>query len=576
MEKDRIIAVIKKLESMGTGIYEALEQYPYDAMAVSTRIENLSTLISSINKIVPHSIYEMYQTFFESFIQLSDKCKNVNSLKSNIDIYKESLQLIIECFENIICSVDERITYCTCCEYEGEFVADEKGELVCPNCKSTAFDRNLIMFLQSGNIKFAKEGFRIISLSHRDCVTKWMSYYCPQVKYVEGDLTYAKENEGDIIVSDTELEIDGMYTHQINFEESKPIYVLHKSFDGEFDFSWKWEPDEELCKNGPLVSVVLPCYNHEEFVEEAILSVINQSYKNIEFLVADDGSSDNSQQIMKKYENYYTKSLYFEENAGGRMPELREHITGKYVAIMHSDDIWHKDKIAMQVEYMEKNPDCGACLTWCRDVDQYGNDLPEQLFIQPNRSREEWMRFFWENGNALCNPSSLTKRELFYNKIWQGTTGRQLPDFFKWIDMVQHYPIHIITKELTFMRRYQMEHLENTSIESPANSISVHIEMGINWPFCLRDMSDEFFINTFGSYFVNKDASSDVELLCEKYFLLLNHTSPFVQHGALSFYNDFYTKMKDCLEDKYNYDMKKYMDDARSRGLMDFLKGLAY
>ncbi len=576
MEKDRIVTVVNKIQLMGTNIYNKLDKEIYDEDSVRGMVGDLAALMSSVNKIVPHNIYDTYQEFFDSFIQLSNKCKDREQFKNDISIYKDSLELVIECFENIVKAIETHFVFCICCEAEGVFETGENGELICPNCGSTLFDRNLIAFLQTGNIELAEEGFELVNLSHRKCVRDWMNYYCPQVKYIEGNLSSESDKYGDVIVTDTELELDGYYTHLINFDNATPIYVLSKANEEKFDFAWKWKPNEELCNNGPLVSVVLPCYNHEEFVEEAILSVINQSYKNIEFIVADDGSSDNSQQIMKKYEKYYAKSLYFDENAGGRMYELKEYVTGKYVAIMHSDDFWHKDKIAMQVEYMEKNPDCGACLTWCRNVDRYANLLPDHIFIQPNRSREEWMRFFWENGNALCNPSTLTKSDMFYNKLWQGTAGRQLPDFFKWVDMVQHHPIHIITKELTFMRRYQMENLENTSIDSSANSINMHIEMGINWPFCLRDMEDEFFVKAFKQYFVNEDASAEEELLCEKYFLLLNHTSPFVQHGGMHFFNEFFIKIRDCLMDKYNYDIKKYRADARSKGMMGFLKGIVY
>ena len=576
MEKNDIICVLQKIMSAGADVLNELNLDTYEGYNNPSRIGAFVALIEKLPQIVPEKIYIAYKEFFESFKQLSDACANASVLKENINVYKDSMRLFIECIGEIINSLDDLYGTCCCCGYEGEFAEDKNLKKICPNCKSTPFDRGLILFLEDARIKEAEENFKVINTAHNDCVANWMKYYCPQVKYEIADINAIHKGLGDVIVSSEPIEIQGLYTHQIGVGEDLSVYVLYNSDEENLDFSWKWELDKELCEHGPLVSVIMPCYNHEQFVADAIGSVINQSYKNIEFLIADDGSSDKTPEIMRRYEKFYTKSMYFKDNAGGRMRELKDCVTGKYVALMHSDDIWHKDKIAMQVDYLEKHPECGTCLTWCRNVDQYGNDLPDQLFIQPNRGREEWMRFFWENGNALCNPSVLTKKELYIDKTWQGITGRQLPDFFKWVDVVQHNPIHIITKELTYMRRYQLEGLENTSIESNANSLNVHIEMGVNWPFCLRDMDDEFFINTFRDKFIHKNATTREELLCEKYFLLLNHISPFVQNGALYFFNDFYDEMKECLKEKYNYAIKEYRADARTKGLMDFLKGIAY
>lgn len=123
----------------------------------------------------------------------------------------------------------------------------------------------------------------------------------------------------------------------------------------------------------------MSCYNHEQFVEEAILSVLRQSYKNIEFIVADDGSKDNSAEIMKKYSQYFAYEYYSKENTGGLYNTIKKQATGKYIALMNSDDIWEPDKIALQVEYMENHPECGVCLTWCKYVDENRNEIDDDI-----------------------------------------------------------------------------------------------------------------------------------------------------------------------------------------------------
>ncbi len=576
MKREDIEQIVDKVIGFSNNLLDKLKDKDKNYKELTKGITGIITLIDKLTEIVPDNVYQTYEEFFNSFKMLSKQCSVENVLKANAQVYEESLQVYIECLEQLKIDVYNSILVCNCCGYEGDFSGNGKSELVCPNCGATSYDRLLVKFLIEHNIIEAEEGFKVIDLSGGECVESWIKYYCPQVDYQNGSVHKGKYFGADVIVSEESLCVDGKKENQIYDESGTCLFVYSDDAGGELDFAWKYEIDEEFCENGPLVSVLLPCYNHEAFVEEAILSVLNQSYKNIEFLVADDGSTDRTPEIIKRYEKHFDKCMLFKDNAFGRIFELKEQVTGKYIALMHSDDLWHKDKIALQVKFMEENPECASCLTWCRNVDQYGNKLEDQIFIQPNRDREEWMRFFWENGNALCNPSSLTRTERFYDKIWQGTTGRQLPDFFKWVDMVQHYPIHIVTKELTFMRRYQLEGVENTSIETGANSLNTHIEYGINWPFCLRDMEDEFFLSTFKDYFIHKDASTREELLCEKYFLLLSHLSPFVQNGALYFFNDFYVEMKECLDKKYNYRIREYRRDARNKGIMDLLKGVLY
>ena len=113
-----------------------------------------------------------------------------------------------------------------------------------------------------------------------------------------------------------------------------------------------------LKKNNPLVEVVMPNYNKDQFLEEAINSVINQKYNNWKLIIIDDASQDNSQKILKEFEkkNSNIKVVYlkkrkkaaFARNLGIRLS------TGKYIAFLDSDDYWSKNKLNEQIFFMEK------------------------------------------------------------------------------------------------------------------------------------------------------------------------------------------------------------------------------
>jgi alpha-1,3-rhamnosyltransferase len=117
-------------------------------------------------------------------------------------------------------------------------------------------------------------------------------------------------------------------------------------------------------KEMPLVSVVVPCYNHEKYVKETIESIINQTYKNIELIVIDDGSKDASVEVIKEMipacEKRFTRFEFRNRPNKGLCATLNEALEwceGKYFSGIASDDIIRTYKTEEQVKYLEKNQD---------------------------------------------------------------------------------------------------------------------------------------------------------------------------------------------------------------------------
>lgn len=108
-----------------------------------------------------------------------------------------------------------------------------------------------------------------------------------------------------------------------------------------------------------LVSIITPVYNGEKYIDECIKSVLNQTYKNIEMIIIDDGSTDNSENIIKKYvgDSKVIKYIRCKDNKGiwsARNIGLK-NAGGRYITFLDIDDLYKEDKIEKQINFMIKN-----------------------------------------------------------------------------------------------------------------------------------------------------------------------------------------------------------------------------
>ncbi len=109
-------------------------------------------------------------------------------------------------------------------------------------------------------------------------------------------------------------------------------------------------------KKKPLISVIMNCYNGEEFLEHAIESVISQTYKNWELIFWDNQSTDNSSKILKKYKDKRIKYFYAKKNT--TLYEARNFAIkkskGEFIAFLDVDDFWVKNKLKLQISYFKE------------------------------------------------------------------------------------------------------------------------------------------------------------------------------------------------------------------------------
>lgn len=141
------------------------------------------------------------------------------------------------------------------------------------------------------------------------------------------------------------------------------------------------------------VSIITPCYNGEKYVSETIDSVLAQTYKDWEMIIIDDGSKDNSADIIREYEKKDSRIRLIQQANGGSAAARNNGIRqaeGQYIALLDADDIWEPEFLAEQIAFMkEKDAVCVYCSYICIDKD--GNKILKPVVCRPEISTKDMM-----------------------------------------------------------------------------------------------------------------------------------------------------------------------------------------
>jgi glycosyltransferase involved in cell wall biosynthesis len=178
--------------------------------------------------------------------------------------------------------------------------------------------------------------------------------------------------------------------------------------------------------NKPLVSVVMPTYKRAHLLPKAINSILSQSFKNFELIIINDGSPDNTIDVVKSFNDKRIRFYTNDKNRGISYSRNRgfNQAKGKYVMIMDDDDISLPDRMKLQVDYLENNPQIDVVIGQIKDLPIVPNqhDIIASMLIQYN---------------AIGNANIMYRRDfaLKYNI----TYDEKLPlseDWSYWLDML--------------------------------------------------------------------------------------------------------------------------------------------
>lgn len=182
-----------------------------------------------------------------------------------------------------------------------------------------------------------------------------------------------------------------------------------------------------------LISVIMPVYNSEIYLEEAINSILNQTHKNFEFIIINNGSTDNSLNIIKKFKEIDRRIILIERKNRSLIESLNDGLSkskGQYIARMDSDDISLPSRLAKQFSFMENNKLIGVCGTWIEIIES-DKTIKVKKFPQDDQSLKTTLLF----SVPFPHPSVMIRASVIKDKFKYTLSYESIEDYKLWWDM---------------------------------------------------------------------------------------------------------------------------------------------
>lgn len=296
----------------------------------------------------------------------------------------------------------------------------------------------------------------------------------------------------------------------------------------------------------------------------SIDSVLEQTYKNFELIIVDDCSSDESWDIICSYSDDRIRKVRHSFNYGSGIlkDSIERYARGKYIAVHHSDDVWMKDKLQQQLDFMAKHKEYKVVFTNVSVINEEGEEYQEKdgfyynAFKTDNKSRYEWLRHFLLSGNCLCHPSVLAERKVYKRAKPFGVGLKQVPDLLLWIRICKVYNIYVLPEKLVKFR------IQNAGKNTSGKRMETQIRSSIESMFILQEYISinncEDFKKIFPEIALKGNSKRDIIISFAKF--CLDKRMPEYAHlfALQTIYYQLNTKAGRKLLEQYKIDIKAF------------------
>lgn len=199
-----------------------------------------------------------------------------------------------------------------------------------------------------------------------------------------------------------------------------------------------------------LVSIVVPVYNAEAFLDETIKTVLNQTYTDWELLLINDCSKDNSKKVAEKYLSDKIKWIDMDKNSGAALSRNKgiELSKGNYVCFLDADDLWEKEKLEKQINFMREN-NCAFSFTGYEFADSKGVPNGKKVCVPKTITYKQALKntTIWTS-TVMLDVNKLSKEDIYMPNVRRGQDTATWWKILKKIDFA-----HGLNEVLSFYRR---------------------------------------------------------------------------------------------------------------------------
>lgn len=212
-------------------------------------------------------------------------------------------------------------------------------------------------------------------------------------------------------------------------------------------------------QNMPLVSIIIPVYNGEKYVSNAIDSALKQSYSNIEIIIINDGSTDNTMSVLENYKDNKKITIYSKSN-GGVSTALNygiKHANGEYISWLSHDDVYAETKIEKQINQITETNDTVVVCSW-KSINKNGEfifEVKKSKDLFGNITGKELIKKYLRGDIEINGCGVLIPKKIFENVGLFNEKYRYIQDVAMWTEIMLHnYNFNFIPDELVYTRRH--------------------------------------------------------------------------------------------------------------------------
>lgn len=211
--------------------------------------------------------------------------------------------------------------------------------------------------------------------------------------------------------------------------------------------------DTKIAPSDPRFSVIIPVFNGERFIREALDSLLNQSYAPVEIIVVDDGSTDNTAQIVRQFASRCPLSYHRQANQGPSAARNRGVALahGDWIAFLDADDVWYPAKLATHCDYIREYPDVVFFWSDMSYIDEHGRPR------KPKQWRDPFAQIIFNRPVCPLPSSVVMRKDIFAQALGFNTLLRCYEDLEFFFRVVTTFPSKILPRELLAYRCHDQQ-----------------------------------------------------------------------------------------------------------------------